>query len=146
MSGIMKFVIILLCCLVTAACAAGDAVVRTQFEKSVKSYNRMLRWREIENAGLTYLEQDQREAFLTRAGEIRKKEVTITDYRILFMENSIKKNTGRAVVEFDYYILPSNRVKTLTYKQEWIYDKVDKDDKDSDKKAWKLKTGLPDFE
>jgi len=144
MSGIVKFVTILLCCLVTAACAS-DVVVQTEFEKSVKSYNRMLRWREIENAGLTYLEQDQREAFLTRAGEIRKKEITITDYRILFMEFFSKKNTGRAVVEFDYYILPSNRIKTLTYKQDWIYDKVDKED-DSDKKAWKLKTGLPDFE
>ncbi len=145
MSGIVKFVCILLCCLVTAACAASEAVIRTEFEKSVKSYNRMLRWREIENAGLTYLEQDQREAFLTTAGTIRKKDITITDYRILFMESSAKKNTGRAVVEFDYYILPSNRVKTLTYKQDWAYEKADKED-DSDRKAWKLKTGLPDFD
>jgi len=145
MSRIVKFVSILLCCLMMAACAAGEAVIRTEFEKSVKSYNRMLRWREIENAGLTYMELDQREAFLATAEAIRKRDITITDYRILFFEFSPKKNTGNAVVEFDYYIMPSNRIKTLTYKQDWIYDKVDKED-DSDKKAWKLKTGLPDFE
>jgi hypothetical protein len=111
----------------------------------VKSYNRMLRWKEIENAGMKYLELDQREAFLATAEAIRKRDITITDYRILFSEFSPKKNTGRAVVEFDYYILPSNRIKTVTYKQDWVYDKIDKED-DSDKKAWKLKNGLPDFD
>lgn len=145
MTGIVKFVSILLCCLVTAACA-GDAVVRVEFEKSVKNYNRMLRWREMENAGLMYIEPDLREAFLTSVGKLRKKDITITDYRILYFESSSKKNSGNAVVEFDYYILPSNRIKTLTYKQEWIYDLVDKEDKDSKNKAWKLKSGLPDFD
>lgn len=144
MSRIVKFVSILLCCLLTAACVS-DVSSRTEFEKSVKEYNRMLRWREIENAGLTYLETDQHEAFITSAEAIRKKGITITDYRILLSEFFPEKNTGKAVVEFDYFILPSNRIKTVTYNQDWVYREIGKREYFK-KMLWKLKSGLPAFE
>jgi hypothetical protein len=144
MSRIVKYVSILLCCLLTSACV-GNISVRSEFEKSVKDYNRMLRWREIENAGLIFMDAEQREAFLTTAEKIRKRGITITDYRVLYSEFFPEKNAGNAAVEFDYYIMPSNRIKTLTYKQDWVYRNVSKKENSKDM-VWKLKSGLPDFD
>lgn len=138
----MRFVrpgLILLCCLVLVGCAT-QAAIREEFEKSMKGYNRMLRWHEVENAGMLYLEPEQRELFMTSAEAIRKQGVTITDYRILTSEYLPGKNSATVVAEFDYYIMPSNRIKTLTYKQEWVYREI------SARKSWKLKSGLPAFE
>ena len=138
----MKFLrsgLILLCCLVMAGCAT-QKVVREEFEKSMKGYNKMLRWHEIENAGMLYLAPEQLDAFMNSAEEIRKKGITITDYRILTWECLPEKNSATVLTEYDYYIMPSNRIKKLTYKQEWDYREI------SDRKSWKLKSGLPAFE
>lgn len=138
----MRFIkpgLILLSCLLMCACA-NQAVIREEFEKSMKGYNKMLRWHEVENAGMLYLEPEQRELFMASAEAIRKKGVTITDYRILTWECPPEKNSATVVAEFDYYIMPSNRIKTLTYKQEWAYREI------SARKSWKLKSGLPEFE
>jgi hypothetical protein len=111
-----------------------------EFEKSMKGYNRMLRWHEIENAGMIHMEPELREAFMKSAEAIRKRGVTITDYRILTTECSPEKGAAEVLAEYDYYILPSNRSKTLTYKQEWVYHES------SEKKGWRLKSQLPKFE
>ena len=130
---------LLLCCLAMTACATGKGV-REEFELSMKSYNRMLRWQEVENAGMLYLEPEQREIFVKSAEEIKKKGLTFTDYRILTSECLPEKNSGSVVAEFDYYIMPSNRIKTVTYHQNWTYREI------NEKKSWKLKSGLPAFE
>lgn len=135
----VKVGLVLLCCLMSAGCAT-QAGMREQFEKSMKGFNRMLRWQEAETAGMTYMEPELREAFLKSAESIRRKGVTITDYRILSSECIPDKRTGEVLAEFDYYILPSNRVKTLTYRQQWSYHEG------NDKKGWRLKNGLPEFE
>lgn len=134
-----KLGLLLLCCLLLGACAT-NAAIREEFEKSVKGYNQMLRWQEVEAAGMTYMEPELREAFMKSAEDIRKKSVTITDYRILASECLPDKGSASATAEFDYYILPSNRVKTLTYQQQWSYEK------NNGKKGWLLKSGLPPFE
>ncbi len=134
-----KLGLLLLCCLLLGACAT-NAAIREEFEKSVKGYNQMLRWQEVEAAGMTYMEPELREAFMKSAEDIRKKSVTITDYRILTSECLPDKGSASATAEFDYYILPSNRIKTLTYQQQWSYEK------NNGKKGWLLKSGLPPFE
>lgn len=138
MLKVFKLGIVLLSCLLTVACA-NHSGIREEFEKSVKEYNRMLRWHEVATAGMLYMVPEEREAFSAAAGKINRKDLNITDYRILTMECFAEKGSGNAAVEYDYYILPSNRIKTLTYKQEWTY--LDS----GDKKAWKLKSGLPSF-
>lgn len=138
----MRFVkpaLILLCCLMMGACVTRPSI-REAFEKSVKGYNQMLRWQEVEAAGITYVEPELREDFMKSAGTIRKNRVTITDYRILTSEYLPDKESGVVIAEFDYYTLPSNRIKTLTYRQQWSYHEID------DKKSWRLKSGLPAFE
>lgn len=135
----MKLGMVMLYCLMSVACVT-QAGIRDQFDKSVKGFNRMLRWQEAETAGMTYMDPGLRDAYLKSADTIRRKGVTITDYRILTTECLPDKSTGDVVAEFDYYILPSNRVKTITYRQYWRYQEV------NGRKEWRLKSGLPEFE
>ncbi len=134
-----KFGVVLLCALFMTACAT-QSNMREEFEQSMKGYNRMLRWHEVESAGMVYLEPDLRDAFMKAAAAIKKRGVTITDYRILTSECLPEKRSAEVVAEFDYYILPSARVKTIAYRQLWTYREVD------EKKSWRLKSGLPVFE
>jgi len=119
---------------------AHQANVREEFEKSSKDYNKLLRWRDVESAGMIYMDPELRDAFMKSAEEIKKRGVVITDFRILTSECTPEKKTAQVVAEFDYYALPSNRIKTLTYRQNWTY--LDGEDK----KGWQLKSGLPPFD
>jgi len=135
----MMFVVLMLCSCALAL-QAKNANISEEFEKSMKGYNKLLRWRDIEGAGMIYMDPELRDAFLKSAEDIKKRGVTITDYRILTSECLPEKGTAQAVVEFDYFELPSNRIKTLTYHQKWTYLDTE------DKKGWQLETGLPSFD
>jgi len=112
-------------------CASGRAGSREEFEKNMKGYNRMLRWHEVENAGMVFLEPELREAFMKSAAALKRRGVTITDYRILTSECLPEKGSAEVIAEFDYYVIPSNRVKTLTYRQLWSYRE------EGDQKGWR---------
>jgi hypothetical protein len=124
-------------CLMLAACASRTGLSE-ELDRSVKSYNRMLRWHEIENAGMTYIDPDLREEYLKQAEILKKRGLSVTDFRILSTRYLPEKQAGDVLTEFDYYLLPSNRVKTVSYRQEWVYRESSK--------SWKLKSGLPTFE
>jgi hypothetical protein len=136
---VMLLVVLMLC-----SCAyvlqAKHASISVEFDQSAKAYNKMLRWREVETAGMTYLDPELRDAFMKSAEDIKKRGVTFTDYRILTSECIPEKKTAEVVAEFDYYALPSNRIKTLIYRQKWIYLDTE------EKKGWQLKSGLPPFD
>ena len=136
----IKWIAVLSCCLLTIACVPAKGV-RELFEQSVKDYNRMLRWKEIPGAGFKYMTPELREEHLAAAKLLSKRDVTITDYRILFTECFPEQMRGDALVEFDYYILPSNRIKTLTYKQDWVYKELEL----NQKRIWKLTSAMPLF-
>lgn len=136
-----RMLLLLLCCLSTAACAySSKSGMREDFEMQMKNFNKMLRWQEMEQAGMLYVIPEMRETFMKGAESARKKGITITDYRILTSECLPEKESATAVALFEYYNLPSNRVKSVTYYQEWIYSDS------GDKKGWKLKSRLPAFE
>ena len=124
-------------CLTLTACAT-QAGLSDSFDRSMKAYNRMLRWHEIENAGMTYIDPKQQEEFLQQADIIKKRGISFTDFRILSSKYLPEKKAGDVLAEFDYYILPSNRVKTISYRQKWVYMESIK--------SWKLESGLPPFE
>lgn len=126
---------ILICCFTLSACVT-DMTVRDQFDKETKNYNRMIRWHELENAVFIYMEAERRENFLNDVAALKKKGVTITDFRILATEYLQEKEIGHLITEFEYYIMPSNKIKTLIDKQEWVYRE----------NKWKLKSNLPKFE
>lgn len=124
-------------CLTLTGCATRSGLTE-DLDRSVKAYNRMLRWHELENAVMTYADSELREASLQRADALKKQGISITDFRILSTRYIPDKNEGDVVAEFDYYMLPSTRVKTVSHRQEWVYRK--------DSKSWKLKNSLPAFE
>ncbi len=124
--------------LVLTACAIIQPSMSEEFDRSVKAYNKMLRWHEIENAGATYIDEELQEDFVKQAGTLKKRGLSVTDFRILSSKLLPEKKSGDVITEFDYYILPSNKIKTISYRQNWVYlEKA---------KTWKLKTGLPFFE
>lgn len=129
----------LLCiaCLTLTACATGTGLGE-KLDRSVKAYNRMLRWHELENAVATYSDPEQQEDYRKQAEAFKKRGVSITDFRILSTRYLPEIQSGDVVAEFDYYILPSNRVKTVSHRQEWVYRESSR--------SWKLKNGLPPFE
>ncbi len=129
--------ILLFSCLTLAACAT-QAGLSEGFDRSVKAYNRMLRWHEIEDAVMTFTDSDQKEDQLKQAEFLKKRGLSVTDFRILSSNYLPEKKTGDVIAEFDYYILPSNRVKTISDRQEWVYRE--------NIRSWKLRSGLPPFE
>lgn len=135
----MRVIKSLLCisCLMLAACATQSSLTES-LDRSVKAYNRMVRWHELENAVMSYADTDLREVSLQKAEVLKKQGISITDFRILSTRYIPEKNTGDVVAEFDYFMLPSTRVKTVTHRQEWLYLK--------ESKSWKLKNSLPAFE
>jgi len=124
-------------CMIMTACVS-EMGLREEFDKSMKAYNRMLRWQEYENAGMLYQERELRDEYMKRVEVIKKRGVTLADFRIITSECLAEKKTGEVIAEFDYYVLPSNRVKTITYRQQWIYQESEK--------SWKLKSPLPLFD
>jgi len=132
-----KSMLLLFICITLAACTTKMGL-RDDFDKSMKSYNRMLRWHELENAGMLYVENNIRDEFMKKAEALKKRGVTITDFRILTSECLPEKKSGEVIAEFDYFVLPSNRMKTTTYRQEWIYQDIIN--------SWKLNSGLPSFD
>jgi hypothetical protein len=132
-------VMLLVCCIFVSGCANQMATCET-FSKNLKAYNRLIRWQEVESAGMVYLEPALRETFMKSAAGMKKRGVTITDYRILASECLQGNKSAEAIAEFDYYIQPSVRIKTLSYRQLWNFME------NSENNGWKLNSGLPAFE
>ena len=129
--------ILIITCLFLSACAT-KAGIREEFDRSVKAYNRLLRWHEHENAVMLYVDKDQQEASLKQAQGFKARGLSVTDFSMLTSQALTEKKTGEVVTEYDYYILPSNRIKTVTDRQHWVYQE--------EIKSWKIKSGLPLFE
>ncbi|HIJ87569.1 MAG TPA: hypothetical protein HPP97_07780 [Desulfuromonadales bacterium] len=130
---------VVLSCLVLTACAAAtEANLSEEFDKSVKSYNRMLRWHEIEHAGMTYIDPELRNQYLKQAESLKKRGLAFADFRIVTSTCLPENKSGDVIAEFDYYMMPSSKIKTVSYRQEWVYQESSR--------GWILKTVLPVFE
>lgn len=130
-------VFLVVICMALTACATQTGLSE-EFDRSVKAYNRLLRWHEIESAGVTYIDPELREDYLKQADTLKKRGLSVTDFRILSSKYIPERKSGDVIAEFDYYILPSNRIKTISYRQDWVYQE--------NLKSWKLKSKLPVFE
>lgn len=136
----MKRLLYLLLCMVCLALVgcATPVGLSEKLDRNVKSFNRMLRWHEVENAGIAFIDPEQQAGYQKQADLLRKSGISVTDFRILTTQYNPEKKSADVVAEFDYFILPSNRIKTISYRQEWLYRE--------NIKEWKLQSGLPAFE
>jgi hypothetical protein len=113
------------------------ARVAEDFDKGTKSYVRMVRWNELDKTTLFFVDEPLREEFEKRIKG--RKEVQIADYRVKHTECRPEIGEGEVTVEWDYYVPPSVKLKTVEDAQKWRY--VEK----AEEKGWMLKTLLPEF-
>ncbi|NJD39244.1 MAG: hypothetical protein FIA89_13120 [Geobacter sp.] len=126
-------------------CAAYQNMNRREScDKSIKDYTRLVRWQEAEKAAFAFVDVRQRPAYDKAVESLRRRNVTIADSRILAQQCLSEKRTAEATVEFDYFILPDNRLKTLTDRQVWVFRESTKEDPEQGD-CWKLTSPLPDF-
>jgi len=122
---------------------AGCGTIRNnkmtwEFEQSSKSYNKMIRWNELDKADAIFPPERLREEFKRKvkvAGGVK-----VTDFRIKRMECRPERGEATVVLEIDYYREPSVTVKTVEDIQQWEYVS-----EGNDSRRWRLVSMPPDF-
>jgi hypothetical protein len=143
--NIKHCVLLLLVSLLFCGCASYQSAHRDEgCDSAIKQYSRMIRWQEAEKASIIFIEDTQRPAFDKAAEALRRRSITMVDYRVLSHECLLEKNRARATVEFDYLIMPDARLKTVTDHQAWEFRDKTSDDVNL-KQGWKLTSPLPEF-
>lgn len=115
-----------------------NKTVTWELEENSKSYNKMLRWNEMEKAELIFPPDELREEFKRKVQAAST--VKVTDYRVKKMECSPEKGEATVIVDIDYFREPSITLRTLEDRQEWKYV-----EEAGGKKRWRLMTLPPDF-
>jgi hypothetical protein len=109
--------------------------------KIIDSYSKLIRWQGPESAALSIVSTEQKETFNQEVESFRKRGVSVVDYRIRAKQCLADKKQAEATVEFDYYVLPDSRVKTVIDRQTWIYQ----EETAKEIEGWKLTSPLPNF-
>ena len=142
---IRLFALLLIAPLLFGGCAAYKTMNRQEnCDKVMKDYSRMIRWNEAEKIGMALVGPKQRAAFDKTAESIRRRGVSMVDYRILAKQCMSEQKKAEATVEFDYFILPDNRLKTITDHQTWIFLEENPQDPTAGE-GWKITSSLPEF-
>jgi vacuolar-type H+-ATPase subunit D/Vma8 len=113
-------------------------VIANQFEQSSKSYNKMIRWNELDKAEAVFPPPDRREEFKSKVKAANG--VKVTDFRIKSLECSPETGEATVVLDIDYYREPSVTVKTVEDVQKWKYEL-----EGVGVRRWRLMTMPPDF-
>jgi hypothetical protein len=121
--------------LVTALGACSHNV-RDQFDESLKKYNDLFRWNELETASV-FVADPLRGEYLVRAKAA--KNLRVVDFRVIGSRYDEKKNKASVEVQVDYYLLSSATVKTLRDTEEWAYEG------EKGAQGWRLMSQLPEF-
>jgi len=111
--------------------------VAWELDESSKSYNKMIRWHELDKAGAVFPPEELQEAFTRKV--LSTKGFMVTDFRVKKMDYSPEKGEATIILDIDYYREPSVTVKTVEDKQVWKYLGGE------DNKRWRLMTLPPDF-
>lgn len=125
--------LILISALILVACSHN---IREDFDKPVEKYNDMVAMNNKSGAAL-FVADKAMEAYMASLAATNN--TRIFEYRIINKKVDEKSRTAKVAIELDYYMLNSNKVKTVRYMQEWSYFEV------KDFKGWKLLTPLPEF-
>lgn len=115
---------------------ASCASVHGKFEKSLNDYNDLLRWHKLDEASLFAGDAVSQE-FTARVRTA--KNMKIFDYRVLRTKYNEAKNEAEVQVEFEYYKLSTNTLKSLVDVQKWVYVE------ENGSKQWKIMSPLPEF-
>ena len=126
--------LVLLLMLALISCRAYMA--KEEFDLTTREYGISLRWKRFENAEF-FSASSIRDEFKKRVE--RAMNVEVVDYRVIDIEYDEAKKKATVNAEISYYMVSSNRVRTLMDKQIWSYEKG------NGKHQWQLITLLPEF-
>lgn len=115
MNGVRPLCIFILIPLI-ASCSTLAARME-QCESSIRAYNKMIRWKEYDDAEKAVV-RDSRPGF---ARKLEGVEAQIADYRIKSISCDAEKGEAAAVVEYDYYTPPSTTLNTAEDTQQWRF-------------------------
>jgi hypothetical protein len=111
--------------------------ISEDFDTTSKGYIKLVRWHEFNKSTLIYVDDSLIEDFQKRVDAA--KDVNVADYRIKNIECRPEKGDAEVLIEWDYYIPPSVKLKTVQDAQKWRY--ID----EKEQKRWVLMTLLPEF-
>ncbi|NIV75234.1 MAG: hypothetical protein GWN37_10450 [Gammaproteobacteria bacterium] len=132
-----RFALPFLLLLLVAACASYQSRERAiQFEETLRTYRKAIRWSEFDAAYATVQ---------TREDDLELGEpdfefldaIRVTSYEITSQRISPDETEIKVSAEIDFYHENSPTVRHLTDQQLWWYE--------PEEKRWFLSTGLPDF-
>jgi hypothetical protein len=112
--------------------------ITSEFEQNSKSYNKLIRWNELEKAEAVFPPERLREEF--KAKVKAAKGVKVTDFRVKSLECSPDLGEATVVIDIDYYREPSITLRTVEDVQKWKYELVA-----VGVRRWQLMTLPPDF-
>jgi hypothetical protein len=119
-----------------AACSNYVYDLQGKFDESLKNYNNLYRWGELDTANMFFSESIRDDAI---ARIKAAKNVKIVDSRILSTLYDEKKRKAIVEVEIEYYFISAAKVKTLRDTQEWAYRE------EQGIKGWRLMSSFPAF-
>jgi hypothetical protein len=125
---------------VLTGCVTGPQWGPDDREKLITAshgYATMLRWRELDTACRTYVDESAREGCLERAQTL--KDLQITDIRTKDLDVTIVGGSATVTVEIEYFLLPSMIVRIIQDNQKWIFLGP------TEKKVWRITSPLPNF-
>ena len=128
-----KFFSVLMLVMLLGACSHN---VRDEFNESLKKYNELFRWNELETASV-FVADPLRGEYIVRAKAA--KNIRVVDFRVIGSRYDEKKNKASVEVQVDYYLLSAATVKTLRDTQEWSYQG------EKGAQGWRLMSQLPEF-
>lgn len=117
-----------------ASCASNE--VRIGFDRSLDNYNESLRRREFNEAAL-FLSPTIAEQFRRKTEDTRN--VRIIDFKIKEKKCDETAGEGTAVVVYEYYLVNTAAVKSISDTQRWKYGDTEEG------KKWRLESLLPEF-
>ena len=122
--------------LMVALSSCSTYMAKGDLDQTTMEYSTIVRWEKFETASL-FAASSIRDEFEKRVKDA--KDVEVVDYRIINVQYDERKKKATVNAEISYHTLSSNRVRTLTDKQLWLYGE------ENGSKRWRLMTLLPEF-
>lgn len=124
--------------LTLAACASHMPPTGNLAEDSRADFMNAMRWKRFQVAA-SLMEPQLRQDFLATFAPLR--DIHIVDVRLMEVQPFDGERRFEAIVEMDYYLLPSVTVKTFSFAQSWEYFSGD----DPERQGFLIVTPFPDF-
>ncbi len=116
--------------------ASACSSVHGKFEQSINDYNDFIRWHKLEDAS-QFASDSISDRYISRM--LAAKDMKVFDYHIVRTKYNESKSEAEVTVEFQYYTLSTNMLKTLLDVQKWAYVT------ENGSRQWKLMSLLPEF-